>query len=57
MYDFAIIGGGIVGLSTAMALGERYPDARILVLEKESQWALWGKSESVSALLSISSVG
>ncbi|MBC5794019.1 MAG: L-2-hydroxyglutarate oxidase [Sphaerospermopsis sp.] len=39
MYDFAIIGGGIVGLSTAMALGSRYPDARILVLEKESQWA------------------
>ncbi|MFM7365994.1 MAG: L-2-hydroxyglutarate oxidase [Cuspidothrix sp.] len=39
MYDFAIIGGGIVGLSTAMTLGERYPDARILVLEKESQWA------------------
>jgi L-2-hydroxyglutarate oxidase len=39
MYDFAIIGGGIVGLSTAMALGERYPNAQILVLEKESQWA------------------
>ena len=39
MYDFAIIGGGIVGLSTGMALGKRYPQARILVLEKESQWA------------------
>lgn len=39
MYDFAIIGGGIVGLSTAMALGKRYPNARILVLEKESKWA------------------
>ena len=39
MYDFAIIGGGIVGLSSAMALGKRYPDARILVLEKENQWA------------------
>lgn len=39
MYDFAIIGGGIVGLSTAMALGKRYPDSKILVLEKESQWA------------------
>ncbi|AFZ55897.1 FAD dependent oxidoreductase [Anabaena cylindrica PCC 7122] len=39
VYDFAIIGGGIVGLSTAMALGNRYPDARILVVEKESQWA------------------
>lgn len=39
MYDFAIIGGGIVGLSTAMTLGKRYPDAQILVLEKESSWA------------------
>lgn len=39
MYDFAIIGGGIVGLSSAMALGKRYPNARILVLEKESTWA------------------
>ncbi|MBW4566699.1 MAG: L-2-hydroxyglutarate oxidase [Tolypothrix carrinoi HA7290-LM1] len=39
MYDFGIIGGGIVGLSTAMALGKRYPNAKILVLEKESKWA------------------
>ncbi|BDA75323.1 FAD dependent oxidoreductase [Rivularia sp. IAM M-261] len=39
MYDFAIIGGGIVGLSTAMTLGKRYPDAQILVLEKEGAWA------------------
>jgi len=38
-YDFAVIGGGIVGLSTAMALGHRYPDALILVIEKESSWA------------------
>ncbi|ARV57711.1 hydroxyglutarate oxidase [Nostocales cyanobacterium HT-58-2] len=39
MYDFAIIGGGIVGLSTGMALGQRYPNSRILILEKESNWA------------------
>lgn len=39
MYDFAIVGGGIVGLSTGMALGKRYPNARIVVLEKESNWA------------------
>jgi (S)-2-hydroxyglutarate dehydrogenase len=39
MYDFTIIGGGIVGLSTGMALGKRYPSAKILVLEKESRWA------------------
>lgn len=39
MYDFAIIGGGAVGLSTALALGRRYPQARLVVLEKESDWA------------------
>ncbi len=39
MYDFAVIGGGIVGLSTARALLERYPGAGVLVLEKEAGWA------------------
>jgi L-2-hydroxyglutarate oxidase len=38
MYDFAIIGGGIVGLATAMSLGEKYPDSKVLVLEKELDW-------------------
>ena len=36
MYDFVIIGGGIIGMSTAMQLIEIYPDARIALLEKES---------------------
>ncbi|MBB1199519.1 L-2-hydroxyglutarate oxidase [Enterobacteriaceae bacterium 89] len=39
MYDFAIIGGGIVGMSTAMQLAENYPDARIVVIEKEARLA------------------
>jgi (S)-2-hydroxyglutarate dehydrogenase len=39
MFDFAVIGGGIVGLSTARALLERHPGARLLVLEKEGGWA------------------
>jgi L-2-hydroxyglutarate oxidase len=34
-YDYAIIGGGIVGLATGMALGKRFPQARIVILEKE----------------------
>ncbi|EBT8071812.1 FAD-dependent oxidoreductase, partial [Salmonella enterica] len=36
MYDFVIIGGGIIGMSTAMQLIDLYPDARIALLEKES---------------------
>ncbi|HEX6595246.1 MAG TPA: L-2-hydroxyglutarate oxidase [Bacillota bacterium] len=40
MYDFAIIGGGIVGLSTGAALYERYPQAKIVVIEKEEEVAL-----------------
>lgn len=39
MYDFAIVGGGIVGLSTGVSLSERFPNARILVLEKEDSFA------------------
>lgn len=36
MYDFIIIGGGILGMSTAMQLLRAYPDCRMLLLEKES---------------------
>jgi (S)-2-hydroxyglutarate dehydrogenase len=39
MYDFVMIGGGIVGLATAVLLGQKYPEARLLVVEKESDWA------------------
>ncbi|XTZ39272.1 L-2-hydroxyglutarate oxidase [Salmonella enterica] len=36
MYDFVIIGGGIIGMSTAMQLIDVYPDASIVLLEKET---------------------
>lgn len=36
MWDFIIIGGGILGMSTAMQLQQTYPGKRMLVLEKES---------------------
>lgn len=39
IYDFIISGAGIVGLSTAYKLLLSYPDANILVLEKENRVA------------------
>lgn len=39
MYDYVIIGGGIVGVSTAWQLKQRRPDSTILLLEKESRFA------------------
>ena len=37
--DLLIIGGGIVGLATALAAVTRFPDLRVVVLEKETQVA------------------
>lgn len=39
MYDFIVVGGGIVGLCTANALANQYPNAKVLVVEKETSWA------------------
>jgi len=36
IYDFMVIGGGILGMSTAMQLQEAYAGCSVLVLEKES---------------------
>ncbi|NQZ41419.1 MAG: L-2-hydroxyglutarate oxidase [Moritella sp.] len=37
VYDYIIIGGGIVGVSTAWQLQQREPDKRILLIEKEGE--------------------
>jgi L-2-hydroxyglutarate oxidase len=37
--DLAVVGGGIVGLATALALTEAHPRLRLLLLEKEPQIA------------------
>ncbi|PIC63120.1 L-2-hydroxyglutarate oxidase [Sporosarcina sp. P13] len=39
MNDFLIVGGGIVGLSTGVALYERFPNAKVVILEKEAEIA------------------
>ncbi len=39
VYDFAVIGGGIVGLATAMTLLQERPGSSVVVLEKEDDVA------------------
>ncbi len=39
IYDFCIIGGGIVGLATALELSQVRPGASVLVIEKEASLA------------------
>jgi (S)-2-hydroxyglutarate dehydrogenase len=36
VYDYCVVGGGIVGLATAIKLLEMQPGARLVVLEKET---------------------
>ena len=38
-YDVAIVGGGIIGLATALELVNRYPRCRVAVVEKEQELA------------------
>ncbi len=38
-FDYVIVGGGIVGLSVALAILEKEPGIRLAVLEKEDHWA------------------
>lgn len=39
-YDYVVIGGGIVGVSTAWQLKQQYPQKSVLLLEKESSFSM-----------------
>ena len=39
IYDIAIIGGGIIGAATMYKLQQRYPEKRIILIEKEKELA------------------
>lgn len=39
VFDFAVIGGGLVGLATAQALLNRFPRSSLVLLEKENEVA------------------
>jgi len=36
MYDYVVLGGGIVGVSTALSLINKHPDYKILLIEKKT---------------------
>jgi L-2-hydroxyglutarate oxidase len=38
--DFLVVGGGVIGLTSARALASKYPDASIILIEKEAQVGL-----------------
>src|SRR5215471_14652926 len=38
-FDLTIIGGGIVGLATALTMTQRFPNMKLAVLEKEERLA------------------
>ncbi|SVE61568.1 uncharacterized protein METZ01_LOCUS514422, partial [marine metagenome] len=39
-YDIIVIGGGIVGIATALEISRRYPKYKMAVLEKEAELAV-----------------
>lgn len=48
--DIAIVGAGIVGLATAWSISRRRPEARLLILEKESRIAAHQSSHNSGVL-------
>lgn len=49
-YDFVIIGAGIIGLTVAKNLQQKYSNSKILVLEKESAVALHASGRNSGVL-------
>ncbi|MDE3046532.1 MAG: L-2-hydroxyglutarate oxidase [Verrucomicrobiota bacterium] len=49
-YDFAIIGGGIIGLSIAREIKKRRPDARCALIEKEADCGLHASGRNSGVL-------
>lgn len=48
--DFLIIGGGVIGLRTAIEAKRRYPDCRVLLLEKEKRCGLHASGRNSGVL-------
>ena len=50
MYDYLIIGAGIIGLNIAKNLKERFPNSSILVIEKEQEVAMHSSGRNSGVL-------
>ncbi len=50
MYDYLIIGAGIIGLNIAKNLKERFPKSKILVIEKEKEFAMHSSGRNSGVL-------
>ncbi len=50
MYDYLVIGAGIIGLNIAKNLKERFPQSKILVIEKEPEVALHSSGRNSGVL-------
>ncbi len=50
VYDYIIIGGGIIGLNVARALKVNYKDAKIALIEKESEVAMHSSGRNSGVL-------
>ena len=50
MYDYLIIGAGIIGLNIAKNLKERFPNSKIVVIEKEKEVAMHSSGRNSGVL-------
>ena len=48
--DFLIIGGGIIGISVARELKRRYPDSKVILIEKENDFGLHASGRNSGVL-------
>ena len=48
--DFLVIGGGVIGISTARELKKRYPDSKITLIEKEKECGMHASSRNSGVL-------
>ena len=48
--DFLVIGGGIIGISIAREIKKRYPDSKLILIEKEHNYGLHASGRNSGVL-------